>query len=287
MAKNPAQRFQTADAMRGALRSVAPVLGEPTPFAPMIPPNQRSTCRRRRHRTLRTPSTPRSVTARPLALQPITARPVTARPVTAQPLQQPLAPAYSGPAACADDAARWFGARITRQPQAPWRQLAATAQTSAGNRRPLYITLSVVIAISGVGCGWIWRETLDGCALVREFHYCAGGQSDSRCANAHSGCDACSGDACDAACARGGSGSQQSHYRCERETARDCTASRAESSAATGSAAASAAARHSQTRHSKQPATQPASNRAAGPSRGGAVRAQDRGIRRAARGVGA
>ena len=36
MAKDPAHRFQTADALRAALRSVAPALGEPTPIPAMV-----------------------------------------------------------------------------------------------------------------------------------------------------------------------------------------------------------------------------------------------------------
>ena len=145
MAKNPAQRFQTADAMRGALRSVAPVLGEPTPFAPMIPPE--STMDMSAPQTPRpaTHSAPRSVTARPLTAQPITARPVTARPVTAQPLHQPLAPATPAPP-LAPTMPLAGSAPHYPQAQAPI-SAAGTAPTSAGNSRPLYITLSIVIAL--------------------------------------------------------------------------------------------------------------------------------------------
>jgi serine/threonine protein kinase len=141
MAKNPAQRFQTADAMRGALRSVAPVLGEPTPFAPMIPPESTLDVEAPQTSRPATPSAPRSVTARPLSAQPITARPVTARPVTAQPLHQPPttpAPPLAPTIPLAGSASRY------PQAQAP-ASAVATAQASAGNSRPLYITLSVVI----------------------------------------------------------------------------------------------------------------------------------------------
>src|SRR5271156_2898430 len=145
MAKNPAQRFQTADAMRGALRSVAPVLGEPTPFAPMIPPESTMDMSAPQTPHPATPSSPRSFTARPLTAQPITARPVTARPVTAQPLHQPLAPAPPvPPLAPTMPLAR--SASYYPQAQAPV-SVAATPQTSAGNSRPLYVTLSVVIAL--------------------------------------------------------------------------------------------------------------------------------------------
>jgi eukaryotic-like serine/threonine-protein kinase len=145
MAKNPAQRFQTADAMRGALRSVAPVLGEPTPFAPMIPPESTLDVEAPQTPHPATPSAPRAVTARPLTAQPITARPVTARPATAQPLQQPLAPTTPAPP-LAPTMPFSGSASHYPQPQAP-ASGAATAQTSAANSRPLYITLSVVIAL--------------------------------------------------------------------------------------------------------------------------------------------
>jgi serine/threonine-protein kinase len=154
MAKNPAQRFQTADAMRGALRSVAPVLGEPTPFAPMIPPESTLDMSAPQTPHPATPSAPRAVTARPLTAQPITARPVTARPVTAQPLQQPLAPTTPDPPVAPTMPLAGSVAHY-REAQAPV-SAAATAQTSAGNSRPLYITLSVVIALlvlAAVGFG--------------------------------------------------------------------------------------------------------------------------------------
>jgi serine/threonine protein kinase len=145
MAKNPAQRFQTADAMRGALRSVAPVLGEPTPFAPMIPPESTLDMSAPQTPHPATPSAPRSGTARPLTAQPITARPVTARPITAQPLQQPLAPTPSAPALAPTIP---LSGSASHYPQAPAPvSAAATAQASAGNRTPLYITLSVMIAL--------------------------------------------------------------------------------------------------------------------------------------------
>jgi len=143
MAKNPAQRFQTADAMRGALRSVAPVLGEPTPFAPMIPAESTLDVEAPQTSRPATPSAPRAVTARPLTAQPITARPVTARPVTAQPLHQPPttpAPPLAPTVPLAGSAPRYA------QPQAP-ASAVATGQASAGNRSPLFITLSVVVVL--------------------------------------------------------------------------------------------------------------------------------------------
>jgi eukaryotic-like serine/threonine-protein kinase len=145
MAKNPAQRFQTADAMRGALRSVAPVLGEPTPFAPMIPPESTLDVEAPQTPHPSTPSAPRAVTARPLTAQPITARPVTARPVTAQPVQRALAPTTPAPP-LAPTIPLAGSAPHHAQPPAPVSAV-ATAQMSAGNRNPLYITLRVVVVL--------------------------------------------------------------------------------------------------------------------------------------------
>jgi len=154
MAKNPAQRFQTADAMRGALRSVAPVLGEPTPFAPEIPEPTLDMSAQQTPDPAR-PSTPRSVTARPVAQQPITARPVTARPVTARPVTaQPVsgppfaANASSGPLEptipFAGSAHQYPQSQV---PAAAIAVAAAPAQASAGNRRGLYIALSAVAVL--------------------------------------------------------------------------------------------------------------------------------------------
>ena len=154
MAKNPAQRFQTADAMRGALRSVAPVLGEPTPFAPMIPPESTLDVGAPQASHLATPGAPRAVTARPLTAQPITARPVTARPVTAQPLRQPYAPTTPAPPVAPTVPLAGSASHYPKA-QTP-ASVSATAQTNSGNRRPLYITLSVVIALlvlAAVGFG--------------------------------------------------------------------------------------------------------------------------------------
>ena len=143
MAKNPAQRFQTADAMRGALRSVAPVLGEPTPFAPMIPAESTLDVGAPQTSRPSTPSAARAVTARPLTAQPITARPVTARPLSAQPLHQPPTtpvPPLAPTIPLAGPASHYSQAEASASG-------VATAQASSGNRSPLYITLSVVIML--------------------------------------------------------------------------------------------------------------------------------------------
>jgi len=161
MAKNPAQRFQTADAMRGALRSVAPVLGEPTPFAPTIPESTLDMSAQQTPYPAR-PSTPRSVTARPVAQQPITARPVTARPVTAQPVAAPsLAPTPSS-VPLAPTIPLSGSAHQYSQPPVP-AAVVAPAQASAGNRRGVYIALSaaavlVLLVAAGFGAKR-WMDT--------------------------------------------------------------------------------------------------------------------------------
>ncbi|MGA6959647.1 MAG: serine/threonine-protein kinase, partial [Candidatus Acidiferrales bacterium] len=83
MAKDPAERFQTADALRAALMSLAPSFGPPTQSPATI---HESTL------DMTAPPTPRPVappTPRPVTARPITARPVTARPITAQPAAPP------------------------------------------------------------------------------------------------------------------------------------------------------------------------------------------------------
>jgi serine/threonine-protein kinase len=161
MAKNPAQRFQTADAMRGALRSVAPVLGEPTPFVPLAPESTLDMSAQQTPRPA-THSAPRSVTARPVAQQPITARPVTARPVTAQPVSvPPFAPVPSS-VPLAPTIPLSGSAQQYPQAQVPAAAAAPTqAQASAGKRSGLYIMLSavavlLVLAAAGFGAKrWI------------------------------------------------------------------------------------------------------------------------------------
>ncbi len=100
MAKDPRQRFQTADAFRAALQSVAPLLGPPTPAIPVAPPSPTITAEFTP--VPHAPATPRSITARP-ASRPITAvpavppgagQPTPSRAVTARPAAAPpVAPA--------------------------------------------------------------------------------------------------------------------------------------------------------------------------------------------------
>jgi eukaryotic-like serine/threonine-protein kinase len=151
MAKDPAQRFQTADALRAALRSVAPALGEPTPIPAMVtdsaldltaPPTPRTAA----------PSTPRAATARPLTARPVTARPVTAQPLASAAASAPLAATIplSGVAPQHSPSNAPAHSPANPQPQFP---AAATAQASAGNRRGIYVALSalgvVVMLIAG------------------------------------------------------------------------------------------------------------------------------------------
>ena len=144
MAKNPAQRFQTADAMRGALRSVAPILGEPTPFALEIPESTLDMSAQQTPYPAR-PSTPRSVTARPVVQQPITARPVAARPITAQPVATP--PPAPTPPPLAPTIPLSASAHQYAQPYVPV-AVATPTQASAGNRRGIYIALSAVVVFA-------------------------------------------------------------------------------------------------------------------------------------------
>ncbi|MFZ0879432.1 MAG: protein kinase [Candidatus Acidiferrales bacterium] len=119
MAKDPAQRFQTADALRSALQSVAPSLGEPSQIAPITsqipppfgtPPTPLPV----------SPAAPRSVTPQPVTARPVSAQPITARPVTTPPLPQTV---------------RMTGA-VTPAP------------VSAAVHRGLYITLGALLVVA-------------------------------------------------------------------------------------------------------------------------------------------
>jgi serine/threonine protein kinase len=150
MAKDPAQRFQTADALRAALMSVAPSFGAPS----LVPPTLRDSTL-----DMTAPPTPRPVP--PAAPRSVTARPVTARPITAQPVAIPRTP--SSPAERAVDLALASAGRGIFPPSAPptptvplatpqpdaqaSAQYAAAgpAPVRAGNRRGLYIALSALV----------------------------------------------------------------------------------------------------------------------------------------------
>ena len=155
MAKDPAHRFQTADALRAALRSVAPALGEPTPIPAMVtdsaldltaPPTPRTAA----------PSTPRAATARPVTARPVTARPVTAQPLASAAPSVPLAATIplSG-AAQQHSPANALAPSPGHSPAHPQPQFAAAAteQANAGNRRGIFVALSalgvVVMLITG------------------------------------------------------------------------------------------------------------------------------------------
>jgi serine/threonine protein kinase len=144
MAKDPAQRFQTADALRAALMSVAPSFGAPS-LAP--------TTLRDSTLDMTAPPTPR-----PIAPRSVTARPVTARPITAQPAAIPRTPSSPGavdlPLASAGrgifptSSAPAPTVPLATPPDAqasPQYAAAGTAPTHAGNRRGLYIALSALV----------------------------------------------------------------------------------------------------------------------------------------------
>jgi serine/threonine-protein kinase len=148
MAKDPAQRFQTADALRAAVMSVAPSFGPPSVVAPTL-----------RDSTLdmTAPPTPRPVA--PAAPRSVTARPVTARPITAQPAAIPRTPSSPGavdlPLASAGrgNFAPSSAPAPTvplATPQAdghasPQYAAAGAAPAHAGNRRGLYIAFSALV----------------------------------------------------------------------------------------------------------------------------------------------
>jgi serine/threonine-protein kinase len=150
MAKDPAQRFQRADALRAALMSVAPSFGAPS----LVPPTLRDSTL-----DMTAPPTPRPIA--PAAPRSVTARPVTARPITAQPAAIPRTP--SSPAERAVDLPLASAGRgifppsgpptptvplATPQPEARTSAQYAAAQPApvrAGNRRGLYIALSALV----------------------------------------------------------------------------------------------------------------------------------------------
>jgi eukaryotic-like serine/threonine-protein kinase len=149
MAKDPAQRFQTADALRAALMSVAPSFGAPS----LVPTTWRDSTL-----DMTAPPTPRPIA--PAAPRSVTARPVTARPITAQPVAIPRTP--SSPAERAVDLPLASAGRgifppsstpaptvpLAPPPDAqasPQYAAAGAAPAHAGNRRGLYIALSALV----------------------------------------------------------------------------------------------------------------------------------------------
>ena len=196
MAKDPAHRFQTADALRAALRSVAPALGEPTPIPAMVtdsaldltaPPTPRTAA----------PSTPRAATARP-----VTARPVTARPVTAQPLGVGCSVSATG---SNDSAFRRGAATFTSECAGTFTGTsAATIRgrcNGAGERgeSPRDLCRAQCAGRCGdVDYWWLQRAALVACTFIRSFDDCVPESADD-CADGRSRtCGGCAGDACGA-----------------------------------------------------------------------------------------
>ncbi|MGA7920057.1 MAG: protein kinase [Candidatus Acidiferrales bacterium] len=140
MAKEPEKRFQTADALRAALKSVAPSFGEPTPIEPIISVSTLD---------MTAPPTPRPLppTTPGSGMRPVTAKSVTARPVTAQPAAAPVAaPANRTPAPQPNvDLPLASAGRGVFVPQPATSGTPAPANNS--DRRGLYIALGVAIAL--------------------------------------------------------------------------------------------------------------------------------------------
>ncbi len=163
MAKDPAQRFQTAEALRAALSSVAPEFGPPTQIPQTLLEPTLDVTAPSTSRPVGT-STPRSVTARPVTARPVTARPVTARPITAQPatpaghgaVDLPLASAGRGLYPPSMTPAPTIPLSGSQRVAAPIAQsgiadrVAAPAAASAGNRRGIYIAISVVVVVAAL-----------------------------------------------------------------------------------------------------------------------------------------
>ncbi|MGC1256423.1 MAG: protein kinase, partial [Candidatus Acidiferrales bacterium] len=161
MAKDPAQRFQTAEALRAALASVAPEFGPPTRIPPTLLEPTLDVTAASTSRPVGT-STPRSVTARPVTARPVTARPATARPITAQPatpaghgaVDLPLASAGRGlypPSMMPAPTIPLSGSQPVASPIAQ-SGIAdrVPAPAPAGNRRGIYIAISVVVVVAAL-----------------------------------------------------------------------------------------------------------------------------------------
>ncbi len=164
MAKDPAQRFQTAEALRAALSSVAPEFGPPTQIPPTLLEPTLDVTAPSTSRPLGT-STPRSVTARPVTARPVTARPVTARPITAQPAAHVTPAGHAGVDLPLASAGRGlYPPSMTPAPTIPLsgsqpiaRPISQSgiadhipAPAPAANRRGIYIAISVVVVVAAL-----------------------------------------------------------------------------------------------------------------------------------------
>jgi serine/threonine-protein kinase len=134
MAKDPAKRFQSADALRAALKSVAPSFGEPTTIEPIISVSTLDMTAPATPRPFR-PATPGS------GIRPITAK---AQPVVPQvPVPQnstaPPQPNVDLPVASAG--------RGIFVPQAPATPQGPLARVGTRDRRGLYIALGIAMAL--------------------------------------------------------------------------------------------------------------------------------------------
>src|ERR1700678_2880498 len=177
MAKNPAQRFQTADAMRAAQRracagrtnsvcaddssGVNSRRGSAADVAPFDA--QRSACG---HRSATNSSAHHGASGHRSPLNCAAAS---------------SAAHDSGSAARANDSARRLGLALLAS-----RSFSVKNRDNASERRqsqsPLHHS-QCGDRVAGVDCGWVWRETLDGRALVRKCHHYTGGQFDAGCAD--------------------------------------------------------------------------------------------------------
>jgi serine/threonine-protein kinase len=143
MAKDPAKRFQTADAMRAALKSVAPLVGEPSPI--IAPAPAATTITAEFTPVPHAPATPRSVTAKPITAQPLKPPPTTPRPpVTARPVPAP--PAATIPAAAYSAPPPPPAIPTTPMPAGNFTTpYPAPVPAPAKNRRTLFVVLGVIV----------------------------------------------------------------------------------------------------------------------------------------------
>jgi len=141
MAKDPAQRFQTADAFRAALASVAPMVGPPSPAIHIAPPA--TTITAEFTPIPHAPATPRSITARPAVSRPTTpsapSAPPAPRSITARPAAPPpgVSPAAAAPPAYTPQPTQAVPPSTVALPQ-------AAAGAPAKSKAPLIIGAVVV-----------------------------------------------------------------------------------------------------------------------------------------------